>query len=108
MKESYLKIPLTVTIILFLAISTAIVYIFDIIGHPIWESPRLIPLILIIPVLLAGWFPAGFYGIYLNRKKSSAGNILIVISILWLIAILVIIGCSVKSIVTIVSEQLGF
>ena len=55
-----LAIPLTITVILVFIIATAVVYIFDMSGNPIWNTLELIPLILVIPLIMVGWLPLGF------------------------------------------------
>ena len=107
MRQTYVTIPLTITVILILLIATLVVYLFDISGHPIWNTPKLIPLIFLIPLLLTGWLPLGFYGIYLNRiERNKTGILLLLLSILWIIGLVVLISCTIKSFINIYQEKI--
>ncbi|HPZ10401.1 MAG TPA: hypothetical protein PL110_20090 [Candidatus Eremiobacteraeota bacterium] len=107
--KQYLTLPLTITVILFLLISTVIVYYFDITGNPIWNTPKFIPFILIIPLAITGWLPLGFYALYIYKKeKNTLSIIMLLITIIWIISLLVFIGCTIRFLIELSNKFLGF
>jgi hypothetical protein len=109
MNQTFTISPLIITIILCLVISTVIVYYFDITGKPIWDTPELIPVIIIVPLLLVGWLPLGFYSLSLYKKeKNVLATVLFVATLLWIIAILVLIGGIIRFLIEISNKLLGF
>ena len=109
MNQSFTTLPLIITVILFLIISTVIVYYCDVTGNPIWDKPALIPVIIIIPLILVGWLPLGFYTLYLYKKERIfPATVLSVITVLWIIAIIVAIGGIIRFLIEVSNKFLGF
>jgi hypothetical protein len=109
MNQSFTTLPLIITVILFLLISTVIVYYCDVTGNPIWDKPALIPAVIIIPLILVGWLPLGFYALSLyKQERPFPATLLSVITVLWIIAIIVAMGGIIRFLIGMSNKFLGF
>ncbi len=109
MNQSFSTLPVIITVILCLVSSTVIVYYFDVTGNPVWDKPALIPAVILIPVILVGWLPLGFYSLYLYKKERPViATILSVITLLWIIAVIVAIGGIIRFLIGVSNKFLGF